>query len=142
MTETKSTYVDTRNYAEHERRRPIPLPDKLPDGLVVHCDECKMVVPSDAPRSASADCGFVARHKLSWFSRTETIAAQHVMAVAAWSLIHDAALKAGEASVADYHRQFRADRKAHFAASAARQAMSPVQVAAALLHRRDGALYK
>jgi hypothetical protein len=134
---------DTHNYSPHSVRRPIPLPETLPAGLKVHCAACQVVVPSDAPATAAGDCAFVALHKLAWFHPYETPAAQHVMAVAAWSLIYNEALaKRTDAPSSDYMAAFRANRKAHFAASAVRQAMTPEQVEAGKQHKRDGALYR
>jgi hypothetical protein len=122
-------------------RRPIPLPEKLPEGLAVHCDSCKVVVPSDAPRSGQCDCEYVALHKLAWFNPAETLAGQFAMATAAWALIYEAALRAGDAECVQYRRQYQMERKAHFAGSAARQAMTPEQVEAHAAHRRDGWLF-
>ena len=114
----------------------------LPAGLEVHCEACQVVVPSDAPKLEGADCEFVARHKLAWFNPKESPAGQHCMAAAAWELIHDAPLRAGHPDAVAYLRAFQRDRKNHFAQSALRQAMTPEQVQAGLLHRRDGVLYR
>jgi hypothetical protein len=116
----------------------VPIP---PSGLIVHCANCNIVVPADAPRSTDSDCAFVALHRLTWFNPNETVAGQHVMAVAAWGLIHDAALKAAHPEATAYYRRFQLQRKAHFAESAARKAMTPEQVEAGKAHRRDGALF-
>ena len=113
-----------------------------PAGLIVHCADCNIVVPADAPRSTDSDCAFVAIHRLAWFNPNETVAAQHVMAVAAWALIHDKALReTKQADCTAYQAAFRASRKNHFAASAARRAMTSEQVEAGKAHRRDGALF-
>ena len=114
----------------------------LPAGLIYHCASCKLVIPSDAPTVAGADCAFVAKHKLAWFNAKETPAGQHVQAVATWQLIHDAPLKTNEPATRQYLAAFRASRNAHFAASAVRKAMTPAQIQAGMQHRRDGALYK
>ena len=114
----------------------------LPAGLVHHCYGCKIVIPSDAPRPNEANCAFVAMHKLAWSNPAETVAAQFLMAVAAWGLIHNKALKSGDPMATAYQRAFQADRKAHYAASAARKAMTAEQVAAGLQHKRDAPLYR
>jgi len=139
---TARSAPDTHDYARHGVRRPIPLPATLPDGLAVHCEQCQLVVPADAPRSGESDCVFVAQHKLAWFNPAETIAAQHVMAVSAWMLIYDAALKQGDAEAAQYSRAFRNSRKDHFQKSAAYKALAPARVADGRAHHRDGSLYK
>jgi hypothetical protein len=113
----------------------------LPEGLVVHCDKCNLVIPSDAPRPDESDCGFVALHKLAYFNPSETVAAQHLMAVAAWSLIYHKSLL-GHPESAEYHSKFQQDRKGHFAESAVRKALTPEQVQAGLEHRRDSEFYK
>jgi hypothetical protein len=134
---------DTHDYSRDRVIHKIPLPATLPAGLKVHCDDCKVAIPADAPAPPEGDCMFVAQHKLAWFHPQETPAAQHVMAVAAWSLIYDAPLKAGtHPESVEYMRQHRASRKAHFAVSAVRQAMTAEQLEAGKQHKRDGSLYK
>lgn len=117
------------------------FPVNVTPGLIIHCHRCGLVVPADAPRPAFSDCDFVALHKLAYYNAKETPAAQHVMAVAAWGLIHHAALTAGEPTCTAYQQAFRKSRKDHFAESAVRKAMTPEQVEAGLQNRRDGALY-
>lgn len=114
---------------------------QLPEGLVYHCDECNLVIPSDAPRPSDPDCEFVALHKLAYFNPSETVAAQHVMAVAAWSLIYHKS-RVGHPESTEYHSKFQQDRKGHFAESVVRQGMSPEQVQAGIEHRRDSEFYK
>ena len=65
----------------------------LPPGLCFHCDECRIVIPSDAPRIDGGDCMFVARHKLTWFNPAGSPAGQHHQAAAAWALIYDDAMR-------------------------------------------------
>jgi hypothetical protein len=118
----------------------------LPAGLCFHCAECRIVIPSDAPLIEGADCAFVALHRLAWFNPNETPAGQHCQAAAAWELIHDAPLKAGHAGAVAYRHRFKRERKAHFAESAVRQAMTPEQIEEALLgqrpeHARDRSLF-
>lgn len=128
-----------------EARLPRPVdPATIPAGLEIHCAACGLVVPSDAPRPASGgDCAFVAQHRLSHFNAAETPAAQHVMAVCTWALIYDTELRGkSDAAASTYHAAFRASRKAHFAASAVRKAMTPEAVALQAQHRRDGGLYR
>jgi hypothetical protein len=84
----------------------------------------------------------VSKHKLSWFNPAETPAGQHVQAVATWALIYHTALSVSEPASAAYHRSFQTNRKAHFAASAVRKAMTMEQVMDGARHKRDGALYK
>jgi hypothetical protein len=120
----------------------MATPITLPTGLIYHCDACKLAVPSDAPKVDRADCAFIAKHRLAWFNPAETPAGQHVMAVAAWALIHDPVLKAGEPTSTAYSRAYHTSRKAHFTASAVRKAMTPEQVTAGLAHKRDGVLYR
>lgn len=116
--------------------KPWPKPEKneglaatgskapLPEGLVFHCEECRVVIPSDSPRPEGADCAFVALHKLAPFYPNETVAFQFCGAVAAWELIHDAPLRSGHVESLQYRRQFKQERRSHFDASAARKAMS------------------
>ena len=114
---------------------------QLPDGLQLHCAACGVVIPTDAPVLEGGDCEFVARHKLAWYKPTETLAGQHAMAVAAWALIYDAALREGVPEAVAYRQHFQQQRRAAFAASAVRRAMTPEQVAAGRLHPRDRSLY-
>jgi hypothetical protein len=116
---------------------------ELPEGLVFHCGKCLVVIPADSPRPDGGDCEFVARHKLAWFNPKETIAGQHCMAVAAWSLIYHEALSVSVPHVegVEYIRQFKRERKDHFAQSAARKAMTAEQVELASVHDRDWKLF-
>ena len=114
----------------------------LPPGLAYHCEACMVVVPADAPRLPEQDCVAIGRSGLTWFNGRETLAGQFCMAAAAWELIHLKALAGGHAESLAYQRRFRLERKAHFAESVARQAMSPEQVQAEATHRRDGHLYR
>lgn len=122
---------------------------ELTTGLKLHCDACGIVIPSDAPVPPGAgDCAFVKLHRLAGpFNPEETPAGQHAQAVAAWSLIYFDALRAGDVeALADgaarvYLRSFQRERKAHFAASAVRLAMTPEAVQAAHAHRRDRTLF-
>ena len=113
----------------------------LPAGLVVHCAHCNLVVPSDAPQPAESGCEFVALHKLAFYKPIETLAGQHVMAVAAWALIYSTALGVSEPASAAYHKAFWRSRKAHFQASAVRKGMTQIQVDEGARHPRDGSLY-
>lgn len=113
----------------------------LPEGLVVHCDKCNLVIPSDAPKPDESDCEFVALHKLAWFDSSASVVAQHCQAVATWSLIHHKSL-VGHPESTEYHQEFNNDRKGHFAKSAVRAGMTPEQVQTMLAHRYDGALLK
>jgi hypothetical protein len=119
-------------------------PPSPPAGLKIHCDQCNLVIPTDAPSDApDPDCTFVALHKLAWFHSTETIAAQHAMAIATWTLIHDKAIRhLAHAPSIEYRRRFGVDRKAHFQESAAYKAMTPEQLSIAANHKRDGWLFK
>ena len=113
----------------------------LPEGLVVHCNKCNLVIPSDAPKPDESDCEFIALHRLAWFDPSATIAAQHCQAVATWSLINHKSLVGHPESV-EYHSKFKKDRKGHFAESAVRACLTPEQVKAGLEHRREGHFYK
>lgn len=116
---------------------------ELPEGLVIHCDKCNIVIPSDAPRPEGGDCEFVANHKLAFFNPKETLAGQFCMAAAAWSLIYHQPLSARACPESvEYHRQFKLERKSHYAQSAARKAMTEEQVQAQRGHLRDGVLYQ
>ena len=116
-------------------------PALVPEGLEIHCDACGLVVPSDAPRSEAHDCAHIARHKLAYFNAKETVPAQHVMAVACWAMIHDPLFRSpchrDHAAAREYQAEFVQDRKAHFAKSASRAAMTDEQVAAGKMHARD-----
>lgn len=116
----------------------------LPAGLRFHCAGCEIVVPSDVPEvpDALANCARVTRAKLGWFNPKETLAGQHIMAAAAWALIYEDALKAGHGKACEYVRRIHRDRKALYAGSAVRVAMTPEHVAAEAQHRRDGWLHK
>jgi hypothetical protein len=116
-------------------------PTNLPAGLVVHCAQCNLVVPSDAPQPPESGCEFVALHRLAFYNPKETIAGQHVQAVATWALIYDTELKAAEPASVAYRNAFRASRKAHFGASAVRKGMTQAQVDAGVQHPRDRSLY-
>ncbi|WP_188760669.1 hypothetical protein [Edaphobacter acidisoli] len=120
-----------------------PLEDgPLPAGLTYHCAACAIVVPADAPRPEGGDCEFVATHKLAWYKPEETLAGKFCMAVAAWALIYHQPLRdKAHAESVEYLRQFKHERKAHFAASAARLAMLPEHIEAERQHGRDGWLY-
>lgn len=124
----------------------MAIEHKLPTGLSYHCLQCRVVVPSDAPKSGQADCETVAKCKLAWFDPKTTIAAQFVMAVAAWQLIYHQALKDGDVEVAEYKAKFQADRKSHYEDSATRKALTPEQIEAEIAHsvhgRRDAWIYK
>jgi hypothetical protein len=117
------------------------LPTNITPGLIVHCPLCNLVIPSDAPQPESYDCEFVAKHKLAFYNPKETIAGQHVQAVATWALIYDAQLEGSEPATT-YYKSFQKDRKTHFANSAVRKAMTPEQVIEQAKNKRDGALYK
>ena len=107
-----------------------PMPDgRLPEGLVYHCEACCVVIPADAPRPEGGDCMFVAVHKLAWFNPRQTLAGQHCMGVAAWSLIyHQPLSQQAHAESTEYLRQFKREREAHFEHSAARhgEAVDPM----------------
>jgi hypothetical protein len=111
--------------------RPVLLPVVLPEGLVLHCGGCGVVVPSDAPRPEGGDCALVAANKLSHFRANETIKGQHTMATAAWSLIYHDLLHGPnpDAAIVAYWHQYRSNPKQHFVSSAARQALTSEQVA-------------
>jgi hypothetical protein len=119
-------------------------PPSPPAGLKLHCDKCNLVVPADAPADApEPDCEFVALHKLAYFHVGETVAAQHAMAVACWTLIHDKALRQHKhQATLEYRRRFGVDRKNHFAESAARKAMTDEQVTSLKTHKRDKWLFE
>lgn len=121
-------------------RKPILHP--LPDGFVYHCERCSIVIPAEAPRVGGQDCVSIAETGLAWFNPRETIAGQFCMAAAAWELIHHQALQNGYAECVEYMRRFRQERKQHFAASAARNAMPPERVRLESMHRRDAHLYR
>lgn len=116
----------------------------LPAGFKFHCDACGVVVPADAPEVPAelANCADVVRGKLAWFNANETRAAQHIMAAAAWCLIHDAALKQGHAGAVEYRRRMSLDRKALYAESAVRKSLAPGELETEVKHRRDGWLHK
>lgn len=118
----------------------------LPTGLQYHCDACKVVVPSDAPRLDNADCAFVTKNKLAWFNPNETIKGQHTMATAAWILIYFKSLQVeGKDGIGNaYVKSHTFTPKAHFHESAARQALTPEQVEEqiALNPKRDGWAYE
>jgi len=100
----------------------------LPTGLVIHCDKCSIVIPSDAPVGPTPDCASVFRAKLCWYNESASILDRFTQAAAAWSLIHHKDLTAGHPECIEYRRQFQMERKAHFAKSAVRIAMTPEQV--------------
>lgn len=105
----------------------------LPVGLEVHCDKCNIVVPSDSPRPAGGDCAFVAQHKLAWFNPIETIAGKFCMAAAAWALIyHEPLSKSLCPASAEYHRQFKLERKDHYLSSGTRRSMTREHIEAAV----------
>lgn len=120
------------------------MSEALPAGLRYHCDDCKLVVPSDAPAVPveHANCARVVRAKLSWFNSRETRAAQHVMAVATWCLIHEDAIRAGHGRACEYQRRLSRDRKALYAESEVRKKLSADELATEVAHRRDGWLHK
>ena len=103
----------------------------LPEGLVVHCESCGIVVPSDAPRPDGGHCALVAANKLSHFRPNETVKGQHTMATAAWWLIYHDLLHGPhpDAAVVAYWNQYRTNPKQHFVSSAVRCALTPEQVA-------------
>lgn len=114
----------------------------LPEGLVVHCEKCDLVVPADAPRPGDGDCAFVALHRLAWFNPRETVAGQHAMATAAWSLIyHEAISNKTHTEAVEYLRQFKHERKAHFEASTVKKALTEEHVELGSVHLRDWKLY-
>lgn len=115
----------------------------LPAGLKYHCEGCWLVIPMDAPTppEGTANCAVVVSGKLAWFNSKETRAAQHIMAAAAWCLIHDAALKQAHAASVEYRRRMALDRKALYAESAARKGLTPAEMDAEVKHRRDGWLH-
>lgn len=122
-----------------------PTKHELPTGLVYHCDQCGVVIPSDAPKPDEADCEAVVYGKLAWFDPNATVATQFLMAAAAWHLIHDAALKAGHTESTEYRHKFKLFRKEHYEQSATYKALTDDQVKAELEHplhgRRDRWLY-
>ncbi len=113
----------------------------LPAGLQYHCDTCDVVIPTDAPAPSDGACGEIMAAKLTWFDPRAPIADQHVMATAAWSLLHYAHLAAGHPECTAYLGAHRADRKEHFGSSATRAAMTDEQIAEAAQHHRLGWLY-
>jgi hypothetical protein len=78
---------------------------------------------------------------LAWFDSSATAAAQHCQAVATWSLIHHQSL-VGHPESAEYHKEFKLERKGHFAKSAVRSALTPEQIQAGVEHRRESHFYK
>jgi hypothetical protein len=113
-------------------------PINLPTGLKHHCSSCNIVIPSDAPTTGTANCSFVAQHRLAAaFNPNETEAGQFAMAVGAWALIYDE-----KVSTSEYLAQFYRQRKEHFIASAMKAAMTTEAVANAQQHKRDGWLYQ
>lgn len=116
----------------------------LPPGLKYHCEDCMIVVPADAPTApvGSANCAAVVKAKLTWFDPNETRAAQHIMAAAAWCLIHEAALKHVHPASVEYRRRINQDRKALYAESAVRKGLAPGELEAEVKHRRDRWLHK
>lgn len=117
----------------------------LPEGLKIHCEACGVVVPQDAPTPNIASCAWVAANKMAWFDPSETLAGNHVMAVAAWALVHHKALspEIAHPESVEYLRQHRADRKQHFSSSLVRRVLAPehVEVQVALKKGRDAWLY-
>jgi len=94
----------------------------LPVGFTLHCDECGLVVPVEAPRpAAGADCAFVARHNLAWFNAGLPSRLQHTQASATWELIHHEALRgeSPDAECLEYLDQFKRRPEAHFSRSVA-----------------------
>lgn len=122
--------------------RTLQRQHKLPSGLQYHCDTCDVVIPTDAPAPGNGACGEIMAAKLTWYSPTAPLADQHVMATAAWSLLHYIHLRESHAECTAYLAAHRADRKAHFTASAARAAMSDEAVDLAAQHHRLGWLYR
>jgi hypothetical protein len=120
----------------------------LPSGLVVHCAACNVVIPSDAPRPAvGGDCAWVARGKMAPPHPNETIKGQHAAATAAWHMIYHKAITGAtpDAASVAYLLGYQKNPKQHFVSSAARQALTPAQVAEQQAHpkaRRDAAFYK
>ena len=118
----------------------------LPEGLEFHCSSCKIVIPSDSPRTPTDSCGLVASAKLTWFDPTATVAAQHAMAVGAWALIHHGALSDKHPESVAYSEHFATNRKGHFAQSVSRKAMTQEQIERDKAHprygRRDGVFYE
>jgi hypothetical protein len=115
----------------------------LPEGLKYHCTACKIVIPADAPEVPAdlVDCQRVAKAKLTWFNPKETRAAQHIMAAAAWCLIHEAAIKAGHGKACHFRHRVLHDRKGLYADSAVRQGLASHELEAEKQHRRDGWLH-
>jgi hypothetical protein len=114
----------------------------LPEGLVIHCEKCDLVIPADAPRPEGGDCAFVSLHRLACFRPQETVAGQHAMATAAWSLIyHDVLSSKTHPESVEYMCQFKKERKAHFHSSAVKKALSEEQIELGSVHLRDWKLY-
>lgn len=129
-------------------KRPLLLPAGLPEGLMVHCGSCGIVVPSDAPRPDGGNCARAAANKLSHFRPSETIKGQHTMATAAWSLIYHDLLHGSsrDAAMVAYWHQYRTNPKQHYVSSMARRALTQEQLAAQMSAKppdirigRDGA---
>lgn len=118
----------------------------LPEGLVLHCEKCRIVIPTDAPKLPDSYCEWVAAAKLTWFDPNTTRAGQHCMAVAAWELVYHRALTEGHAEGIEYKQKFKLKRKEHYAESAVFKALSPEHIQTELNHeahgRRDEWLYK
>ena len=100
----------------------------LPEGLVYHCESCRVVVPAEAPRPETpGDCATVAKHKLAWFNPEASLRHQHVMATGAWELIHWHHLHgdAKHAACVDYKRQFNRRPDEHWQNSEVAKALLP-----------------
>ena len=110
----------------------------LPTGLSYHCDDCNLVIPSDAPKLPDGECAFVEKHKLAWFNPDAVTLHKHRQAVATWTLIHQPTLQAKTcADATEYRHGFVYDNRNHFIRSAIRQGMSDAQVELEK-HRHNG----
>jgi hypothetical protein len=105
----------------------------LPEGLEFHCDRCRVVIPTEAPRPDADDdlaagyCESIARAKLTWFNPKASVRHQHIMASAAWELVYHFHLRAEtpHAGSVEYLRQFKLQPELHWRASAVAASLAP-----------------